>query len=257
MAKAGESSIVTKCAVVMDILSHARMPLSFSDIIEKSGFVKSSTHRILAVLQTEELIEYNKKNRTYRTGSRLRDWARSSWRRIDLQQTASEFIHTLSEETGMNTALSVLDGDTVLYLRTIDVIQLRHASHAGDHVPLHSTAAGKIFLAYMGEKRRQDTLARLSFEKFTENTKTNAALLNEELVTIPAQGFAKALGEEVLQVTGIAAPIWNAEDSVTASLSLWSQAGYATRDEVLAMSDKLKKTTQLISEQLGWSGKAI
>lgn len=255
MAKGGESSIVTKCAKVMDILSHARMPLTFSEIIEQSGFVKSSTHRILSVLQGEELIEYDKKNRTYRTGSRLRDWARSSWRRIDLQQTANEFIHTLSEETGMNTALSVLDSDTVLYLRTVDAIQLRYASHAGDHVPLHSTAAGKVFLAYMSKKRRQETVSRLGFEKFTEHTKTNPDDLLEELKSIPKFGFARSLGEERLQVTGIAAPIWSAEDSVTASLSLWSQTGEATRDEVLAMSNKLKKTTRLISEQLGWSGK--
>lgn len=255
MAKAGESSIVTKCAKVMDIISHARTPLSFSEIIQQTGFVKSSAHRILAVLQGEELIEYDKKNRTYKTGPRLRDWARSSWRRIDLQKTASKFMHTLSEETGMNTALSVLDGDTILYLRTVDMIQLRYASHTGDHAPLHSTAAGKVFLAYMSEKRRQKMLDQMSFEKLTENTKTDATLLIKELTRIPQQGFAKALGEERLQVTGIAAPVWNAEDSVTACLSLWSQTGHATRDEVVAMSGKLIQTTNLISEQLGWSKK--
>lgn len=251
LAKAGESSIVTKCAIVMDIISHARSPLSFSEIIQKTGFVKSSTHRILAVLQGEKLIEYDKKNRNYRTGPRLRDWARHSWRRIDLQETANNFMHLLSEETGMNTALSVLDGDTVLYLRTVDVIQLRYASHAGDHVPLHSTAAGKVFLAYMNEKHREKTLDNLVFEKFTENTITNVEALNTELDLISKHGFAKSLGEERFQVTGIAAPIWNAEDKVTACLSLWSQTGHATREEVIAMSDKLKKTTRLISEQLG------
>lgn len=251
MAKAGESSIVTKCAMVMDVLSHARSPMSFSEIIQKTSLVKSSAHRILAVLDGEELIEYDVRNRTYSTGPRLRDWARHSWRRIDLQKIASDFMHLLSEETGMNTALSVLDGETVLYLRTVDVIQLRYASHAGDHVPLHSTAAGKVFLAHMSEKRRKNTLNGLVLEKFTENTITSTEALSDELDSITQNGFARALGEERLQVTGIAAPIWDAEIKVTACLSLWSQTGHATRDEVIAMSNKLKDTANLISEQLG------
>ena len=253
MGRSGESSIVTKCARVMDIVSHARKPLAFSDIVDQTGFVKSSAHRILAVLQGEELIDYDKATRTYRAGSRLHDWARSAWRRIDLQQTASEAMSLLSEETGMNTALSVLDRETVLYLRTVDVVQFRYASHAGDHAPLHSTAAGKVFLAFMSDRRREETLARLKFEKLTENTRMSVAALSEDLQLVRQQGFAKALGEELLQITGISAPIWNAEDKVTACLSLWSLTDHASRDEVVAMSGRLIETTSQISKQLGWS----
>ena len=255
MSKSGESSIVTKCAKVMDVVSHARKPLAFSDIVDQTGFVKSSAHRILAVLQSEELIEYDKNTRTYRAGSRLRDWARSAWRRIDLQQTASEAMSALSEQTGMNTALSVLDRDTVLYLRTVDIVQFRYASHAGDHAPLHSTAAGKVFLAYMSDRRREETLGNLKFEKLTENTRMNVTALSEDLDYVRQNGFAKALGEELFQVTGIAAPIWNAEDKVTACLSLWSLTDHMSRDEVVAMSGKLMETTKEISQQLGWSAK--
>lgn len=239
----------------MDIVSQARKPLAFSDIVDQTGFVKSSTHRILAILQGEDLIDYNKATRTYSAGSRLHDWARSAWRRIDLQRTASEAMNTLSEETGMNTALSVVDRETVLYLRTVDAVQFRYSSHAGDHAPLHSTAAGKVFLAFMSDRRREETLAKLSFEKLTENTKTSAEQLQEDFVRIHQQGFATALGEELYQVTGIAAPIWNAEDKVTACLSLWSLIDHVTRDEVVAKSGRLVETANRISTQLGWSAK--
>ena len=250
MTKAGESSIVTKCAKVMDILSHAPRPLAFSEIIEKTGFVKSSTHRILSVLQSEELVEYDKASRSYSTGPRLRDWARSAWRRKDLQQIASNFMYALSEETGMNSALSILDGDAILYIRTVDMIQLRYASHTGDRAPLHNTAAGKVFLAHMSERRQQDLLNNLTFERFTENTIQTPRALKIQLNEVREEGFAKALGEEVLHVTGIAAPIWDSEDKVVACLSLWSQTEHATRDEVVSKADQLKDAAQLISEQL-------
>ncbi|MEM8649498.1 MAG: IclR family transcriptional regulator [Pseudomonadota bacterium] len=250
MTKAGESSIVTKCAKVMDILSHAPKPLAFSEIIEKTGFVKSSTHRILSVLQNEELVEYDKNNRSYSTGPRLRDWARSAWRRKDLQQIASNFMYALSEETGMNSALSILDGDAILYIRTVDVIQLRYASHTGDRAPLHNTAAGKVFLANMSERRQQELLSQLSFEKFTENTLQSSTALKAQLNQVREEGFAKSLGEELLHVTGIAAPIWDSEDKVIACLSLWTQTEHATREEVVSNVDQLKNTAQLISEKL-------
>ena len=254
MSKSGESSIVTKCAKVMDIVSHARKPLAFSDIVAETGFVKSSAHRILAVLQSESLIEYHNSSRTYRPGPRLHDWAISAWRRIDLQQLAGEAMSALSDETGMNTALSVLDREAVLYLRTVDVIKFRYASHAGDHAPLHSTAAGKVFLAQMSDRRLEETLSKLSFDRFTENTRLDAEGLASEVIKVRREGFAKALGEEVLQVTGIAAPIRDAEDKVTACLSLWSLTDHAAREEVVAMSGKLIATTTQISTQLGWSG---
>ena len=49
--------IVAKCALVIDILSNARRPLGLKEITESSGMVKSSAHRILSVLLSEELVE--------------------------------------------------------------------------------------------------------------------------------------------------------------------------------------------------------
>ena len=254
MDKAGGSSIVQKCTLVMDVVSNARKPMAFSDIVSKTGFVKSSAHRILAILQTEELIEYDKRARTYQTGQRLHDWARLAWRRADLQDIASNVMHALSEKTGMNTALSILDRQEVLYLRTVDIVQYRFASHAGDHAPLHSTAAGKVFLANMSEEQRNETLQKISFAKLTENTKTTAPEIMGDLQHVQQKGFAIASGEEQFQVTGLAAPIWNADGKVTSCLSIWSLLDHATREEVFAKADELIEATYQISRQLGWNG---
>lgn len=255
MGRSTESSIVTKCAIVMDVLSDARQPLAFSEIVESTGFVKSSCHRILAVLQGEGLIDYDKPSRTYRTGARLHQWARSAWRRIDLQQVASEPMNRLSAATEMNAALSVLDGQTILYLRTADQTPVRYAAHAGDHAPLHCTAAGKVFLAHLPEAKRDEILDGLQYEKFTEFTLTSADQLKRSLWDAKTQGFAKAIKEEFLQVTGIAAPIFNEQDDVVACLSLWALDKTASAEEVIARSADLLQAVQSISETIGWRPK--
>ncbi|QOL81839.1 IclR family transcriptional regulator [Pseudooceanicola spongiae] len=252
MARSSESSIVTKCAQIMDVLSHSRGPMGFSEIVAQTGFVKSSCHRILAVLQGEELIDYDKASRTYKTGARLHDWARSAWRRIDLQQIASDIMLRLSDETGMNVALSVLDGDTILYLRTVDQMPVRYAAHPGDHAPLHCTAAGKVFLAHLPAARRDALMAAMPYERLTEFTKVSAEDVAAEFPAILRTGYGRAVQEEYLPVIGLAAPIWNAQDQVTACLNVWTMIDLASAAEVEGQAQRLIAATRQVSRQLGW-----
>ncbi len=49
IGRAIESSIVTKCAIVMDVLSDARQPLAFLEDVRSKELVKSSCHSVLTV----------------------------------------------------------------------------------------------------------------------------------------------------------------------------------------------------------------
>ncbi|RED18365.1 IclR family transcriptional regulator [Pontivivens insulae] len=254
MARSAQSSIVTKCAEVLDVISKARRPLGFAEIVERTGFVKSSCHRILAVLQSEDMISYDKPTRTYQTGNRVKRWARFSWHRTDLLDVAAGPMDSLNEDAGMNTALSILDDQHILYLRTSDHIPIRLADRAGDRAPLHCTAAGKVLLAHLSPRRRSDLLESLRLEKFTEYTVTDRSALEAEFPDIIEQGYARAICEEHLHVMGMGAPIWNGQKQVTACLSLWTATDDATKAELEQMAPKLVSAAQEISRQLGWEG---
>ncbi len=248
-----ESSIVTKCALVIDALVKAKNPMVFSEIVAATGLVKSSCHRILAILQGEGLIAYDGDQRTYRYGPRLQSWTKSVWLQPDLQDAAIRPMNQLRELTGMNTALSILDEDAVLYLRTSDDVPVRYAAHPGDRAPLHCTAAGKIFLSCMSSARRQRLLAAAPLERFTEYTLTDPAALERECARVVTQGHAVALREEFLQVMGCAAPIRNVQNQVTASLSLWTLTVISQPDDLLRFVPDLMAAADRISTSLGWS----
>lgn len=256
MARHKESSIVTKCAVIMDVISQARQPLPFSEIVARSGFVKSSCHRILAVLQSEDMINYDKASRTYFTGARLRLWARSSWHRTDISDVAVPTMDALSETMAMNAALSLQDDGFILYLRTSDQLSLRLAARAGDRAPLHNTAAGKVFLAFMTDKRRARTLAALKLEKFTEHTMITPDKIEAEVTGIRARGYAMSIREEYLHVIGMAAPIRDAQGDVTACLSVWTITDRATPEQVERQAPQLIRAADDISALSGWTPEA-
>lgn len=256
MSRTAESSIVTKCAQIIDLLTKARKPMGFSEIVSGTGFVKSSCHRLLAVLQGERLVAYDTENRVYKCGPRLQEWTRAVWRRADLQDAAVEPMGQLRERTSMNVALSILDEDAVLYLRTSDHVPVRYAAHPGDRAPLHCTAAGKLFLAHMSTANRQKILLAKELERFTEFTRTDAAALERELEQIRAQGYASAISEEFLQVMGISAPIRNEQDQVIAALSLWTLTVMAKPEELIALAPELQAAAGRISAGVALGGGA-
>jgi len=252
MRSSSESSIVAKCAQVIDILSNARRPLGFKEITETSGMVKSSAHRILSVLLSEELVEFDKPNKVYRVGPRLNAWGRAIWRRLDMEIDPAAELEALCEFTNMNAALSILDVDSVLYLRTLNSIPFRFASHPGDHAPLHCTAAGKVFLANMSAQRFEQTLATLRFERMTEYTIRDVTDLQVELGNVRHQGYALAVQEEHFQVIGISAPIRDIQGDVTACLSLWTLIELTSHDKVESFAPRLIETTERLSRQNGY-----
>jgi DNA-binding IclR family transcriptional regulator len=253
MPKAPSSSIVSKCAKVMDVLSVAKTPMQFSEVVEATGFVKSSCHRILAVLISEGLAEYDTANRTYRTGTRLHQWARSAWRRIDLQKLAGDEMLRLNDVTGLNAALSILDGNSILYLRTEDHVPIRLAARAGDHAPLHCTAAGKVFLAFAPPARRDELLGQITYDKYTEYTLTSRQQVERDLLLTQARGYGTALREEFLQITGMAAPVRDEKGDVIAAVSLWSLDRDASPEAVIARAGDLLDGVKRISQQIGWA----
>ncbi|MCP4767956.1 MAG: IclR family transcriptional regulator [Gammaproteobacteria bacterium] len=252
MARSSESSIVAKCAQVIDILSNARKPLGFKEITESSGMVKSSAHRILSVLLSEDLVEYDQVNKVYREGSRLNAWGRAIWRRLDMQMDPAAELEAICEHTNMNAALSILDGDSVLYLRTLNSVPYRQASHPGDHAPLHSTAAGKVFLANLPVHRREILMNSMHFERMTEHTIQDSARLQSELDAVQENGYGMAVQEEHFQVIGMAAPIRDIQGNVSACLSLWSLIDLTNVDRVKNFAPELIATTERISRQSGY-----
>jgi len=252
MARASESSIVAKCSQVIDILSNARRPLGFKEITETSGMVKSSTHRILSVLQSEDLVEYDEAKKVYRIGPRLNTWGRAIWRRLDMQMDHAAELEAICEHTNMNAALTILDGNSVLFLRTLNSVPFRFASHPGDRAPLHYTAPGKVFLANMSAHRREQTMKEMRFDRMTEFTILDRAQLRYELEVIEERGYGMAVQEEHFQIIGMAAPVRDVQGDVAACLSLWTLIDESNAKKLEEFAPELIATTERISRQGGY-----
>lgn len=249
------SSIVTRSALILDVLSAAPGPLGFSEIVARARLPKSSVHRLLAILLGEDLIGFDARQATYDVGPRLLGWAARAFRRGGLADLAEAPMQELVTRTGFNVALSVLDANSVLYLRAIDAgPAFRLAPRVGEFSPAHASASGKVLLAHLRPPVRTATLASLPLDKLTETTIVDAEALALELAGVCEQGYAICDREEFLQVIGVAAPIFDINQDVVGALSLWSANLRDGIGDLLVCTDALCVATGDLSRRLGCNG---
>ncbi len=107
----------------------------------------------------------------------------------------------------------------VTYVEGIDSPNpVRYTVPTGTTRPLYVSAGGLMLLAFQDPAFIDTYLRSVSLDPLTPRTITDVGKLRQRLQTIRRDGFAVSLGETVPGAAGVAAPIFNADGSVTAGL---------------------------------------
>jgi DNA-binding IclR family transcriptional regulator len=95
---------------------------------------------------------------------------------------------------------------------------VRYTVPTGTTRPLYVSAGGQLLLAHQEPAWIDAYIGATVLEPLTPRTVTDPEQLRERLAAIRREGFAISLGETVPGAAGLAAPIFNADGSVTAGL---------------------------------------
>ena len=246
------SSIVSKSASMLDLICGSSRPLRFTEIVSRSGLPKSSAHRILTVLLDEGMLEYEESNKCYRPGPRIINWVSNVLNTSDLPSLAEGELIKLNHLTKSHVCLSIQKGDSILFLKTVDHIEpYRQAPRIGERSPIHCTAAGKAILANLGQSRRNNILDTIDLDRFTEHTIVSKNQFLKEMDNILEQGYASCDREEFLQVSGLAAPVFDHGANVVAAISIWNVESKQNFLTLLSFKNDLKQAACEISKRLG------
>ncbi|MBT7646592.1 MAG: IclR family transcriptional regulator [Alphaproteobacteria bacterium] len=252
------SSIVSKASAMLDVICASTTPLSFTRIMTQTGFARSSTHRVLSTLLEERLVAHDTERQTYQPGPRLVGWAVSTLQAGDLANLAAAMLDDLGARTGAHIALAILDGTSALYLRTIDSFEpYRRAPRVGERSPLHGCAVGKAMLAFLAPNRRDALLEDIELERLTEHTITDAEAFRAELEDVRETGIAVCDREELLQVVGLAAPVFGHGGDVVAAVSIWNMIERQDLAALKKFRDELFAATSTLSARLGAEVSAV
>jgi DNA-binding IclR family transcriptional regulator len=236
---------------VLECLARAGTAVGVSDIARQTGLSKATAHHLLATLEARRLVMREAPSASYRLGWSLYELGSAVARSVDLSRVARPFLDRLALETGESVLLGILDEDSVLYLDRANAPSGFHmVATAGRRSPLHSTASGKLLLAFAADDLVDLYLSR-PLQRFTQDTLTDPETLRAQLVQIRDEGHATCWQERELGLCSVSVGVRNHTGETVACLTLAGPVGRLTPENVDSHLVPLRHAASEIEAQLG------
>lgn len=247
--RTGERSgiqVIARAASILSTIAARHGGIGLSELAREVGLPRSTTHRIVAALEAEEMVASTPDGRMRIGPALIRLGAAEQ---LDLRTEARPHLEALSERLNETVDLAVLQGDEVLFLDQVSARQrLRAVSAVGSRFPAYCTANGKALLAELPPATVRDLLpARLP--KRTPSTITSRARLEAELKRIRQDGIAVDREEHTPGICAVGAVVrdgFGVEMAITVPLPAQRFAG--REDEISAA---LLEARAAIERELG------
>src|SRR6185369_11253696 len=116
-------------------------------------------------------------------------------------------MQNLSAETREASLMSVLDGDRQLYVHYVDgPQQVSVIGEPGKHGPVHSTAMGKVLVAFAAPDVREHLLETVDLPATGPNTITDRDAWRAEIARVQRDGYAVADEEHEGGIRAVGVP---------------------------------------------------
>ena len=208
MKDGGTQSTLIRGFLIVEKVVQADRPLSSAYLAEELDLPKATVHRICQQLQDEGLLQREPDGKRFTGGKRLRNLAMSTLSNSVIGAHRHSILQALSKEVDETCNLTVLDGNEIVYLDRVET-NWAYRIHlpVGSHLPLHCTAAGKLFLANMKPAARRRLISSLTLSRHTALTITDPEALHEHLNKIAAEGVGYDAGEFLDGLVAISVPV--------------------------------------------------
>ena len=237
---------------LLNIVSAAPAPMTFTELLRAGHLPKATLHRILATLMREGLLRHDPYNKTYQLGFRLLELAHEVWSDFDLRLAAQDELGRLRDAVRQSVHLGVIDGDSVIVIASQEADrELRASSRVGLRLPVHATALGKAIAAQMDPPRQAALLQSLSLRSFTGATLASVAALKSELDLTRARGYAVEFLEHEDSTVSIAASILDIEGRPIGAVCITGKSDQIDQARLHQLSSPIIGAARTISHNAG------
>jgi len=254
-SKEKEARIISsaqKCLQILSYMATVNEELSINELAVSLELNKSTMHHYLATLIGEKYLLQNPENKKYRIGPEAFRVGESYLRKDLPYQDIDGLLKELQEQVGMNIYFYIRSGEKatcVLMRETSRILYGRNSVGIGTSIPMHASATGKIFLAYMPEEERDRILKKTGLTAYTKKTITDPEILNKELMEIRLRGYAVNDCEHDEEVS-ISVPVFGFGDKIVGSVSIAGKPSQLTDKQLKKLIQPLLKYGQLLSEMV-------
>lgn len=236
---------------ILDKLSQAGRPMGVTELAQVMGQPKPRVYRHLASMRQLGVVEQEALSEKYRLGARLVGYGAAANKQFDLRALADPYLNRLRDMTGESAVLSVADQASALVIASAEsgnpvCISVK----PGNRVPVHSSAQGRIVLAWCDEAT-QKKLLKPKLESFTDKSAVDPEQVLQRLARIRERLYEDANGEMIEGVNVLAAPIFSAGDELVGVIGIIGAARDVPSPPTARLLKAVQGTASEISNRLG------
>jgi DNA-binding IclR family transcriptional regulator len=244
---------IDRSVEILDCFTLDKPALGVREVARRTGLSSSTAGRLMAHLKEKGILNQDSETQLYMMGAKVLAWAGIYTVTSDVRAVALPVMVRLQEQTRETISLYVLEGNERVCVERFESPEtVRIVARVGRRIPLYAGSAGKVFLAFMPESRRESILQSLEMTPMTERTITNLDELRRNLQQIREQGYATSNGEWIIDAAGTAAPIFDAHGLVVAAISISGPIQRFSKQKMKEMAQLLLRETRNISQELGY-----
>ncbi len=233
---------------ILDAFGPEQPDFSLAELAVRSGLPKSTSHRILALLEAWRGVERSASGR-YRLGIKLFELGGLVQDRLRLREVALPYMEDLLATTREMVHLAKLDGGDVLYIeRLVSHRSVRTPSRVAGRVPAACTGVGKAILAFSPAEVVKSVIAA-GLPAMTPYSITNPVMFLETLERVRRTGVSFDREEAGMGLACVAAPIFSHSGSVVAAMSVSGPVGRISPEGLVPA---IRAATLAVSRHLGY-----
>ncbi len=247
----GRVKSLDKAIDVLDALSASKGSLTLSEIAERCGYPKSTTHALASTMRDRGLVR-QLPDGSYALGLRLFEYGSAVSRGFDISALARPYLESLTALTGSNSVITTLDGESaVSFDYAVSPSGIQIMPEIGVRLPLHCTSQGKLMLAFLPESRLTSLLRRRELNAYTPHTVTDADALLAQLREIRARGYAVEDGEYKVGLRSVSAPVFDHGGELRYALTTIGFFRKVSSDDFIKAADATVRQAKMLSAAIG------
>lgn len=212
---------IQKAIRIIETFSEDNTLQSVQELCNKTGYAKTTVHRIVQTLVYEGWMIQDIYSKRYGLGYGLLGYEKLILVQESLIKVCDPIMRRLRDEFNETVTLVVIERN---HGRCIHKIESEHhiklISKVGGDVPLYAGATGKTILAFQSSDNIKTYLEDTKLEKFTEYTIIEKDAILKELEKIRAEGYVTTESEVDVDTFTVSVPIFQKGNSVLGCISI-------------------------------------
>lgn len=243
------AGVFQRSFAMLEFVVRRAAPVAPVEIAEALALPKPTTYRLIESFERQGLLRRPFGSKRVTVGPRLTDLAFDILRASVQYAPRRMILEAIVTDVGETCNIGTLDANEIVYLDRVEAKHwpLRLQFGIGSRVPLHCTAIGKLFLAFLPPEQRRSLLDNLELRAFTATTITERARLDEELASIRAGTLSIDREEYLLGVVCAAYPVFNRGGDIRAGIAIQAPAARLPASEIGRHRERLMQAAAQLS----------